>query len=169
MQTLQEELAPPPADQSVTAIATAYGVQAKVFAANRQLQYDFNSPEVTEYSQAGGTLFIRPEVKVYDEKQQLSWHGSAGKGKLSGNHEQLRLSNGTEAIAFPQTPKALTIISETAEYSAPQQQLSSSDKVNISSQDFQQTANGYVANLILKTVGFSGNVKAHYQAPMQGE
>lgn len=163
MRSLQDELAPPIADKTVKPIATAYGVTAKLFGKDNQLQYHVQSPEVTEYSQQGGTAFVQPVAKVYDEKQTLTWSGRADKGRLSGDHDSLVFRENTHVTAFPNSGNTVDIHSEELAYSATEQTLGSDHVVRVIGQGGQQTADAYVAYLPSKQIEFIGNVKASYQ------
>lgn len=163
MRSLQKELSPQAEDNSVKAIATAYGVRAKLFSKDNQLHYDFQSPEVTEFSQGGGTTFVNPHVKVFNAQNELSWLGMAGNGHLSGDHNHLVLRQQTLVTAFPNTHKTIDVRSEELTYSVTDQQLQSQQIVTVEGQKFTQQANSYTVDLTKKNTNFSGDVKAHYQ------
>lgn len=163
MRSLQKELSPPAEDKHMTVIATAYGVRAKFFSKDNQLRYDFQSPEVTEFSQDGGTSFVKPHVKVFNAQHELSWLGRAENGHLSSNHDDLIFRRKIWMTAFPNTPKSIDVRSEELAYSVPEQQLQSHQSVSITGQGFAQQADSYVVYLPQKRTFFSGNVTAHYQ------
>ncbi len=163
---LEQTLNPSPTDQTTREIAAAYQVSGRYYAADNYLQYTLDSQIVREFSNAYGTQFSAVNMQAYDQHSSLLWRGHADSAFLTGDNNQLTLTDNVVLVKSPQSNDPMTITGEKIGYDAKQGFIGSDLPVTISNHTAKQSVGAFLLDIKTKTVGFSGGVNARYQ-PLQ--
>lgn len=163
LKSLQKEEIRATAKQEKTIVATARGVTARYFNENNQLKYKLISPKVIEFSENYGMEFLSPDLSVFDDTQQLAWHGTSALGFLSENKDKLLLKKDVKIVQSPNGEQPTHISGEVMNYQASTQLLTSALPVTINDGVLEQISDTLKLNTNTKQVNADKRVRATYQ------
>lgn len=160
VKNVETDLAVTESKQAVRPVAEGFGVTVRYFD-NKELKYLIVSEKVIDYSQRYGTRFIKPDVELYD-KQQLSWTAVAQAGFLTGDKNDLTLTDDVQFVDDPKGEKPLFINGSVMYYNVPGDTMSSDQPSVIDDGVIKQESEQFALNTVSKVIHFSESIQGRY-------
>lgn len=148
-------------DLSTQPIYKSDKMETAIYDPQGNLSYQIVAEKVEHYDDNGNTLFISPNITIYNNYMAKSWHIWAKSATLTKD-KQLYLNNQVTLQNLLPDSQLKKIITNNAKVDLATQVVTSDDFVTIEGANFTSTGIGLLGNLHSQTADILENVKTYY-------